>query len=143
MITDIWLYPPAANPNDIILSWGLRPEPSAVAPDIYFPRQPLDSRGQPVWAASMYADMVRRYGLAEGERIYYAMAREKKGPFADDRKYAARRPVEASVPVKPQLPESTFLPVDRVTAAVPPVSALRVAPPPSVPKPPATRKRKN
>jgi hypothetical protein len=139
---DIWLYPPATpNPNDIILSWGLRPV-TTVAPDIFFPKPLLDSRGQPVWAASMYTAMVSRYGLAEGERIYYAMAREHKGPFADQRKYAARRPVEASVPVKPQLPVSTSLPVDRVTAAVPPVPP-RVAPPPSIPKPPVTRKRKH
>lgn len=141
MITaDIWLYPPAANPNDIILSWGLRPTPTAAQPDIFFPKQLLDSRGQPVWAASMYAAMVSRYGLFEGERIYYAMAREHKGPFADARKYAARRPIEVSVPVKPQLPESTSLPVDRVTAAVPPVPP-RVAPPPLPPKP--ARKRRN
>ena len=128
---------------DILLTFGqCCYGATAVQPDIFFPPQPLDSRGQPVWAAAMYADMVRRYGLAEGERIYYAMAREKKGPFADDRKYAARRPVEVSVPVKPQLPVSTSLPVDRVTAAVPPVPS-RVAPPPSVPKTPTRKARRN
>lgn len=142
-MTDIWLHAPLPNRMDILLTFGqCCYGATAVQPDIFFPPQPLDSRGQPVWAAAMYADMVRRYGLAEGERIYYAMAREKKGPFADDRKYAARRPVEVSVPVKPQLPVSTSLPVDRVTAAVPPVPS-RVAPPPSVPKTPTRKARRN
>jgi len=139
-VPDIWLHASLSSRTDILLTFGqCCYGATAIQPDIFFPPQPIDSRGQPVWAATMYADMMRRYGLAEGERIYYAMARERKGPFANDRKYAARRPVEASVPVKPQLPGSTSLPVDRVTAAVPPVSP-RVGPPPS--KPPAGKRKR-
>lgn len=137
---DIWLHAPLPAHTDILLTFGQCCYGTAgIQPDIFFPPQPVDSRGQPVWAASLYGDLVRRYGLAEGERIYYAMARERKGPFAEGRKYAARRPVEASVPVKEQLP-TEHLPVDRVTAAVPPLSALRVVPPPPPPKAPRKRK---
>ena len=109
---DIFLCAPAVPAYDIILHLG--PCDVAVA-DIFFPRPLLDSRGQPVYAVSMYNDLVGRYGRFEGERIYYALAREKKGAFADGAKYETRRPGSPSTPVKEQLD------VDPVTAAVPPV----------------------
>ena len=106
--TDIWLYAEAVPNFDIILSYGLRVSATTVTPDIL-----TDRRGHPIAAQSLYVALIRRYGVYEGERIYYEMAREHKGPFAAGAKYAHARP---RIPTTPAVPQRGRLP--------------RVAPPP-------------
>lgn len=95
-MTDIYLYPPAVPSADIILSYGLRT--GKVKPDVYYPRA---KRPRPVIVAkSMYRAMVERYGRVDGERIYFAMQAEQKGPFGPGAKYedATRPDPVAAVP---------------------------------------------
>lgn len=97
-MTDIWLYPEATPDTDIILYFGLRDSqahdwlpPQRVrqqAPT--YPLLPPKPTQQPVVvAASLWDDLVARYGEREGKRIYFEMQAEYKGPFAPGAKYDA------------------------------------------------------
>jgi hypothetical protein len=106
IVTDIWLYPPYANPNDIILSWGLRdtadfvPAPRPQEP--WAPKLPpvLPPQPQPVVVAqSLHDDLVRRYGSVQGRRIYFEMEAQGLGPFSPGAKYdASTRPIPEGMP---------------------------------------------
>lgn len=103
---DIFLYPSAVPIVDIILSDPLRArsmilgrddKPAHVHPAIR-PR-----KLEPIVAKSLMRDLTQRYGAGNGSRIYAAMERERKGPFAPGAKYAGG-PKRASTP--PRIPEA-------------------------------------
>lgn len=124
-MTDIYLYPEAASPFDIILRVGL----SADLRDWPLPGPPRVSREGPrlaprmpehptpvpmVFAQHLYDDLVLRYGPTHGRRIYFEMEAAMKGPFAPGKEY------DASVrPIQPGLPPPSFrrAPVRRVPPA--------------------------
>lgn len=97
-MTDIWLYPEATPDTDIILSWGLRvtdthdwlpPQKVRQKAPIYPLLPPIPDQRPAVVAESLFGDLVARYGKREGERIYFEMQAEYKGPFAPGAKYDA------------------------------------------------------
>jgi hypothetical protein len=97
-MTDIWLYPEATPDTDIILSWGLRvsdthdwlpPQVPRQTQPIYPLLPPIPTQQPVVVATSLFEDLVARYGQHEGERIYFEMQAEYKGPFAPGAKYDA------------------------------------------------------
>lgn len=44
----------------------------------------------PIRAVSLFNDLIGRYGIVEGNRIYRAMEAERKGPFQPGKKYGPR-----------------------------------------------------
>lgn len=47
---------------------------------------PVPERGKIV-ATSLLSDLVKRYGITDGHRIYWEMAEQRKGPFQPGKKY--------------------------------------------------------
>jgi hypothetical protein len=96
---DIWLYPEAAPDTDIILYFGLRdtgashdwlpPQRPRQTSRVYPLLPPVPTQQPVVVATSLFLDLVARYGQREGERIYYEMQAEYKGPFQPGAKYDA------------------------------------------------------
>jgi hypothetical protein len=84
-VFDIWLYPPATNPFDIILSHGLR-----ALRGFGWPLPPY--KEEPVIAGSLYLSLVDRYGPAMGTQVFQKMYTERKGPFQEGAKYDAEKP---------------------------------------------------
>ena len=101
---DVYLYPSAVPIEDIILSDPLRARSLILGRDDKprarrreFVRRPP----RPVVAKSLMADLIARYGAGNGQRIYFAMERERKGPFGEERKYdAERRGIPPIPPIK-------------------------------------------
>jgi hypothetical protein len=108
-MVDIYLFPEATSPYDIILSFGLRGEPIVLigmssgtgyayahltipvgrrTKAVYIP---IPSEEPPV-GVSLYDDLVERYGKAEGKRVWGGMLLERKGPFAEGAKYDPDQP---------------------------------------------------
>lgn len=98
MSADVYLYDvPAGLSAD---PWLRDPTAPAV---VIFPRDdkprrhplpqpviPVRRKG-PIESVSLFSDLTKRYGT-DGERIYWEMRDQQKGPFAAGKKYDAAKP---------------------------------------------------
>lgn len=82
---DPWLHDPSA-PAVVILPRDDKPARRRPGKPIVPVRRKL-----PIEAVSLFSDLTKRYGT-DGERIYWEMRDQKKGPFAAGKKYDARKP---------------------------------------------------
>jgi hypothetical protein len=85
MMTEVYLYAPEANPNDIILARnGVRPVGLGRRTKAIF--IPVPHEVPPV-AESLYENLALQYGDKEGALIWARMLLERKGPFSEGAKY--------------------------------------------------------
>ncbi len=95
---DIFLYPAAGFPADIILRdptiLFVVAQPAAGgggASGLGVRRRKLEPIRREIVAKSLMGDLRDRYGGAHGFEVYRALERERKGPFGPGKKYDPRK----------------------------------------------------
>jgi hypothetical protein len=100
---------PAAPPLDFTASWAQAAATWSATVDGGSRRKGVPLKPEPpvkITAHALYDNLVTQYGLYEGRKVYFAMRREQKGPFAEGNKYEkdgerAQRQRGTGIPVRP------------------------------------------
>ncbi len=79
---DPWLYDPTLPDTAATLPRDDKPARRAIR---------IREQRPGIEAVSLFGDLVSRYGITDGHRIYWAMRDERKGPFQPGAKYDPAR----------------------------------------------------